>query len=910
MYTSSEKLIAQIVRPSVVFVFALFALLITLGSDVANAEVRSADIEAVSGTAVEVRPPSAIVVASNSGLVTLNFDSESELRIGSNKARVDEVSEGDRVVSTATRNADNELVALRTLVRIANSQPDTKHVVGVVRSASPEQLSIQTRNGDVVDVLIPAGIDAPSIGDGITMVARLDKSSGILTAVGFELTSKTVERIQNAQDSAADKAESTRLAAIAVEARSKHLSALDDAARAIKRVIDSGRTDPMVLDQAKTEFDEIQRRFKELQGIYESAARARSEPLPLLRISGGLANEIGFRTFTVVPQGEQDDDPFSVDFTYDPVTTTVDLPEDLLRQISNSAKNPQLLSDVRLLIDLGSEFDVKYSIVGTLRAATSLRVRSPRLVEELEAVLAHELRRAFNGAITFVEINATLADAQGIIIASNEKQDIKVAAKVTDETEITVNGQSSGILALRPGQSVDIQFESSEVGAISDITGSDVTLRAVAIRARTSAPVEEDHISGIVESIDLNEPSITIRPSNGSLISLSVSDDVPIVRNGTGAFLDHVRVGDLVIDATRTDVSSDELTRLVVVARSNVKFSGTVTGIGLEPARLQITGDNGQLLNILIAEETWVILDGRRVSIDAIATGMNVLNGVYSVTGLGGAFYNVATIVSIESPKVVRSSGIITEVNVVEGNLTILSGRSDETRFIKLHMPDEPLGENLLKDGLPIRSLLDIERGDRADIVFYVLESGVIEKLSVVSDNFIQSRGTLIDVSDNNRYVQVELINGKEFNLWIGPSATIHLNGRRISTIRSVTELLSANRIQDDEINAQVSEVLFIRDSLDSDQGVIISIKFQIKSVETDGEAGENQQNAIVELTVSGVIEAINEDRWAIEGQVFSVNGLTKFIGGQPEIGENVVAVLVSRRGGLYVAQTITLSSH
>ena len=60
------------------------------------------------------------------------------------------------MVSTATRNASDDLVALRTLVRVANTQPATKHVVGVVSSASADELSIQTRNSGVVNVLIPA----------------------------------------------------------------------------------------------------------------------------------------------------------------------------------------------------------------------------------------------------------------------------------------------------------------------------------------------------------------------------------------------------------------------------------------------------------------------------------------------------------------------------------------------------------------------------------------------------------------------------------------------------------------------------------------------------------------------------------------------------------------------------------
>jgi len=908
MFTLPENLTARIIRPQMAMIAAIAVMLIAFGGNTASADVNPADIEAVFGTAVEIRPPSAIVVASSSGLVTLNFDEESDLRIGSNKALVEDVAEGDRVVSTATRDSENELVAVRTLVRSANTQPITKHVVGVVSSAATDELSIQTRNGGVVNVLIPAGLDIPSIGDGITMVARLDRASGILTAVGFELTSKTVERIQDAQDSAADQVESDRLAQVAIDARSKHLSALDDAARAIKRVIESGRSEPAVVDQATAQFEEIQRRFRELQGIYANAARNRGESQPLLKISGGLVDEIGLSRFTVVPTGEQEEELFSVDFSYDPDETTVDLPRDILRKISGNAENPQLLGDVRKLIDPGSELDVKYSIDGDIRNAVSIKVKPPKLVEELEAVLEHESIRAFTGIIAVVEGNVVLEDALGVVIAVNEKQGKRVAAKLTEETEITVDGRSAVIWALSPGQHVDIQFESSAAGSISNITGTDVTLRALAIRARSSAPSGEDHLSGIVESIDLGAPSVTIRPTDGALVQLTVGDSALIVRDGKQADLEDVKIGDLVVDATRPNSESNELTSMVVVARSNVKFSGTVTGIGREPSRLQITGVNGQSLNILVSDDTWLIVDERRVKFDAVVAGMNIVNGVYTVTGRNGTFYNVATIISIETPKVGRTSGIITHVNVVEGKLTVLSGTSSKTTRVNLELPDTPLGDNLVKDGVTIRSLLEVERGDRVDIAFYVLETGVLEKLSVVSENFIQSRGTLIEVAENSRFVEVELVNGSKFELWPGKDATIHLNGRRVQSLGPVAELVESAESKGAEVSALVSEVSFIRDSIGSEQGVIISIKFQIRVGAQVPRAEIDPNTTTIETTVSGVIEAISGDRWVIDGHVFVVDDNTRFVGDTPEVGETAAAVLVSRRGGEFIARTISVS--
>jgi len=907
----------RLVRLQVASVIALVVIFGAAGAGTANAGTGSsaesapgsAGIEAVFGTAVEVRPPDAIVLATNAGLLTLKFNELSEIKIGSNIASVADVVEGDRVISTARRDDSGDLIALKTIIQIANSQPITKHIVGVVTDATDEEISIQTRNGDVVVVLISAGVDSPLVGDGITLVAQLDRSSGVLTARGFELTSKTVERLEVASDRAADKAEKERLAQIAIEARSKHLSALDDAARALQRVIDAGRVDREALDHAANQINEIQRRFNELKRIYDRAARDRNEELPLLTISGALVDEIGETSFTIVPRGEQDADPFSVTFSSDPESTRVTIPDDWPGLSDVEFEEPLLLADVRHLIGPGSELDVHYSIEDSLRSGVLVQARPPRLFDELEAVINNEAHRAFHGVITLVEIDDSLEGAIGIVIAANERLGIKVAAKVSDETEVTLDGETSDIASLATGQAVDIQFESSDLSSLSGITASGVTLRALAIRARTSTPVEERHISGIAESIDVEGSAITIRPIDGSPVELKLGEGVPVIRNGLPVQLADISEGDLIVDATRFDPLSGLLTRLVTVARTNVKFAGTITGIGQEPARLLVTGENGRSINVLITADTWLVLDGRRVEFDDLETGLRVSNGVYSVAGGNGAYYNVAVIVPAESPKVGRATGIITAVNVSAGTLSVLSGKSIETRFLRLRLPELPVAGSLQKDGLPIDSLTTVERGDRIGIVVYVIESGLIKEMSVVSDNFIRSRGTLLEVSSDQRFVVAELANGDVFDLWIGPKSVVNLNGRRVESFSAVADLLASASASDGDVVALIPEVLFIRDSLDSNLGVVISIRIQIKTDAGGAESGRTD-SSVVEVTISGVIEAIDGQTWAIDGHVFFIDDNTEFLGEEPEVGLVAKAALISRPGRMLVAQAVSVAGH
>ena len=887
--------------------FALLGLFVVFGlmTGVNEADVASAyegDIEAIFGTAVEVRPPNAIVVASSKGLITLGFNSNSQLKIGSKSGFIADVSEGDRVISTAKRDASGDLMALKTIVRLAHVQTVTKHVVGIVTRYVGDDISIQTRNGDVVGVVVPAGIGEPIVGDGITMVARLDRPSGVFTAIGFELTTTTVERIETASQSALDKADALRLSQIAIDARSMHLSALDGASRALQRVVDTGRADEVTRERANAQIIEIKKRFIELKQIYEDTARERNEEAPLLKISGAVVDEIHGSIFTVVPLGEQEADPFSVDFSFHPDRTTVDFPEDMLNVLSNTAENPHLLAETKHLIEPGSELEVRYSIIENQRVAISIKVKEPRLVEEVEAVLNHESLRAFHGVITLVELDDTLDKALGVLIATNDNQQAKVAAKVTSDTEITLDGELASIDLLMTGQLVDVQFEFPEVGSLGDITAYGGGLWATAIRARSSAPVGEDHISGVVEAIDLEINEIKIRPTDGTLIRLVITGEVPVIRNGLNATVSAIKLGDLVVDATRIGVDSDLLTRLVVVARSNVTFTGSITGIGLEPPRLLITGENGRSLNVLVTEDTWTILDGQRVKFEDLNVGLRVVSGVYTVAGSNGTFYNVATMVSVESPRVERAAGIISRVNIVLGEITVLSGKSSDTLELELIMPDEPLGVNFLKDGQPIDSLSEVERGDQVDIVLYAIDTGVIEKLSVVSDNYIRSRGSLITISGDQRFAQVTLVTGELFDLWIGPESIMSLNGARIDSLSPVDELLNGSGGERPYKKAMVPEVLFIRDSLDSDLGVIISIQFQIKVDDTGGVDGSG-----VEMETSGVIEVIRGKTWVIGGNVFIVNFSTDILGEEPEVGLVAKALLVSNPGGTFIAREVNV---
>lgn len=889
---------------------SLVALLVILQPgtlSIASADTVHAksNIQAIFGTAVEVRAPQSIVVASSSGLVDLHFDQNSELRIDSELATVADVSEGDRVISTA-HDVGGELVALKTIVKLANSKSAFRHIVGVVSDVSEDTLSIQTRFGDVVQVANPAGLDELSPGDGLTLVARLDRSSGILTAIGFELTAKTIARIEAARDQAKTQAELDRLSQITVEARSKHLSGLDDTMRALQRIIDSERTDESERSSAEAKLRDLRHTFDDLVQIYTITARSRNEALPTLRISGALVAAVGSASFTVAPTGEEDLEQVTVGFSFDSGTTRVDLPSEISDMIPGSGSSSLLLTEAAPHIPLGSRFVVEYTLVGVVREVVSIRIEPPELDSALEAVLEAEISRAFHGVITLVEIDPSLEDALGILLVTNESAGSEVTVKIGSATEITLNDEVSFISDLAVGQFVDLQLETGEAGGILDITSTSTPLRTLAVRARTSVPDDEIVLSGVVESVDGETLTISIRPSDGAAVTFNVDAMTAVVRDGEAAPFSEVRVGDLVVNASRSGSASTVLTRLVTVPRTNLKFSGTITGIGREPDRIQVTSSNGVIINILVSEESWLILDGRRVQFSGLRSGLTVTSGTYSVTGQGGAFYNVATIISIESPKVERVSGVITDVHPVEGTVTLVTGQSTSTRILVLKIPSTPLGENLTKNGRGVRSLLSIERDDRVDIAIYQIETGIIERLSVVSEEFVQSRGRLLAVSGDLRYVTVELANGELVELWSERDSSLQLNGRQVEDLGAISERFNSLWNSDNLAEASVFDVLFIKDSIESTRGVIGSIQIEIISLDESEEADLFQP---VEITVTGVIEAIRGSTWVIGGQVFTVNSETQFLGADPVVGLVAKAILKSKPNGQFEADLVSVTA-
>jgi hypothetical protein len=261
-------------RLAAVKITAAALLLLVMGSLAAPAIGRASAageaVEAVFGTAVEVAPPDTISVATDAGVETLVIGAETVLKIGNREVGLDDVAEGDRLVATAVRQEDGTLLGQRVLVQPQNAQPLYKHFVGVITEVTENTVTITTREDQTITIELPEGLVPPEAGAGVTLIALLDRVTGVLTARSFERMEQIVERIEKFADEVQDEERKQALKEQAEEARTKHLSALEDARRALERARAALAAADEARQKAEEQLRELQDKFADLRARYEA----------------------------------------------------------------------------------------------------------------------------------------------------------------------------------------------------------------------------------------------------------------------------------------------------------------------------------------------------------------------------------------------------------------------------------------------------------------------------------------------------------------------------------------------------------------------------------------------------------------------------------------------------------------
>ncbi len=906
--------------PVVLAAFALIAVMAfpTIGPAGSRASADHAPLQAIFGTVVEVSVPDSITVATNSGLITVSVLGN-EVFTGDITA-VEDVSEGDRIVGSIHVGTDGTTVADKLLVIPDLTKSITRHILGVILEQQDGAVVIQDRDGDTVTIDVPEGVDVPATGTVVTAVAQLDRSTGRMLAQAFDRVEDAVLRLQEAKDRVTDSDLKDELEERLERARDQHLSALERARQGLERAQEVVSAAIAEREEAQRRLADVKAKFDDLRQRYEQEASDRNERLPELRTEGTLTYDDAewlepSGKFTLTPRINDSDDSVSQTFAWNeqtlaivPVETREADPSSPAVTVTTARSVALPLNDVKIIIPSGSRVIVQYDPNTEPALATLVTVLPPELPKAIEEALERERLRNISGFITLVEETPDLDAVIGVVIVANPQHDLKIAAKVTDVTEIEIDGEKARFGQLAAGMAVEVEFAVAEADAtLAAGTSLAGRLDALRIRARTLVDDNEVHVVGVIAGLDPDTRTVGVLTRDGEVVRARVLNDAVIIKDGTQSRFGALETGDLVLEASRYNRGTLVFTRLVVQSPRAFTFTGTITGLDRDPNRLTIATTDGRRLVAFVTFATRLTReDGSRIPFPELSTGDHIVKGEVRPVQRDGKTVLVAVVLVIGSPEIQTARGVVTRVDADAGELRIRTQHeifddgSSSSVLITLFTAENNRSV-LFKNDVRIRNLRTVQPGDIVESVSFVTDTRTIIKMSVVSPNLQRVRGVVSAIADGG--LSIETSNGRSVKLAIGDETVMTLNGRRIDSLRRVSR------------GDIVSEAVYIARASDLTNGLALRLTlldrpFITGQVPSPATGVDEPVMPTVETTISGVIEEISGDEWKIGGRNFTVTPNTRFFGDKPLEGLVAKATLVLNEDDDFVATAISVAGN
>jgi len=256
-------------RSFAVFLVAV-GILVLLGTDHSIAEAKEKR-NAIFGTVVDAPSDGNLDVATRKGVITLVITEDTKIDKKRARLPLDEVTSGTSVTGYYTES-DDVLIAGKLTFRERNKKSNHRHLVGVVTRKSGNSLTVQTTNGDEVEIESSDNPDddATEQGSLIVTVVETDEETGDIDAVAVRTAEQTIARLNEAIGHEITLAQEKLLKARMSETASVHLTRLYE-------TLDEIQADA----QAK-----IEAAFAEFQSSYTSTLEENLIEPPLVLIAG------------------------------------------------------------------------------------------------------------------------------------------------------------------------------------------------------------------------------------------------------------------------------------------------------------------------------------------------------------------------------------------------------------------------------------------------------------------------------------------------------------------------------------------------------------------------------------------------------------------------------------------------
>ena len=661
-------------------------LLVSVAAAIASSTVLLAqeDEQGLFGTVTAIKRPSQSLTVltldtTTEGLQEVEAAENTGIAIpGRATAVVAEISEGD-FLAVVVRVSGNRLRALRILVKPEKPVVHA-HITGSVVGAVGDQVSIMDRHGNVItaDLLLQGDRIAPA-GEVVTFLMQQDLRTGSLSIVESESVSQKRTRLEAALQTAQRSGASENLANLGERAKANvtgHLTTLQEILNRADRSIGFIFSD--ALDRSLQQYRTTLAAFRLGQ--------------PTAKVTGVIEDidRTGGVIFIAPQEGPR------VDLKL--IGATV------IRDVFGQQVRPDNL-------ELANQVEAVYGL--ETREAQSINVVFPTLAQNLvRGLLSQAKKGELQGTVSRLD-PAALPPVVAVTLSTDET----VSLTITPETGIRVREESAQLEQLVLGGGVKVRYDPSTMEALDiDTFDEDQTFISGVVKGFIPKIRTGTRLPGSKE-----EGNLSVISLKGEAVSLNITAETIIERDGIRKNIRAVTLGDLVRPTSRYNPRTRNIQRLVIMAP---ELQGVVRGKGTTPGGrryVTISTPELDLLTVTVADDTGVTGEGRELAFGDIGIGNRV------VLGMDNARRLVASRLELQPPGALRATGII---SALDPRLFIVTVTPPEGGPLKLLVPNKP--GIITKDGNPRASFSDLEEGDQVRLAFH-RPNGVVIRLIVTS---------------------------------------------------------------------------------------------------------------------------------------------------------------------------------
>ena len=854
-----KRTLRQLRRAGAALLVASISALVISTAGASAATAADTGLTGLFGTVVAIGSDS-ITLGTDAGVVRLKVAANTSFEIGGDDGALSDIKEGDRIATTVLETAGDDLVAENLLVR-PRSGAQTRHIVGVVLESGEDQLTLVDRSGKIVTLDFPAGAELPAVGEAVTVVARRDALTNRLIARATERLEETIARIEVAlrqieqTGAGTDSEKGRQLRSLIEENGRRHLTALQEA-------LGRSEGDPQ---------GNIRTNLLRFHTQYSAAADLIGSEAPGVTVSGVVSEATRDRITITTADG-------SVSVYAIGVATRFGTESDARQALFGPLPATGLGAGDLVIVEF-SPIDSSATPI-----ATHITLKQPELSTALIDTLQASENRQFVGVVTRVDLAQDLQDVTGIVIVTNEESGQKLVLKTNKTTEITLDGTPEVIGNLVPGLGIAVNLDSSGLLAIELSAWSRVD--------------RERHVRGVIEFIDLDKGIIGIAPERGPLVVVGISGDGVLSKNGRKTTIAELQIGDLVLNATRFDVESGEITS--IVARSpQLSFTGVVRGVDREDHSITVEPEGGDPMKVLILSSTEFSPSNRlRNSFVDVEVGDLLRQGEFRLVKVGGTVRNVASLLVLQPARLTKARGIVYSVNAEDQSITIES-RSGE--LLTLAVPENGARVKLSKDDVRVRDLLTISEGDLVEEALFIDETRSILSLSVVTPGAIALSGRIASVADSDGLVVIATSDGRR--LAVRPTGDSRLE--RDGEIAPVTVFNTG-----DEVSRILYQPALEPDGVSDGDIIVLEVVSRDRvrtriDADTPARTGRPPH---AEVRLSGTLRTAGEDNWIVNGRDFFI-GRDSAVHGNLEDGAVVRVTARSTDDGTFEAILVEVTA-